>query len=241
MPFGGDSLLSVREASFRDKSVEIRSSGKGRAEGRTLLGSGPSGIRRTEPSRVIRIPARPRSRTQEPIPQQQELNLESLSSTEGVGEGSRIELEGSLPKEILLSRLLAAIIDVSMAILTGFVFCLLAAWELNLDFFSSLGFRLGIGCTVGFYLFNSFFFLIVAGQTPGMYLTDLRLVSEEWQEDVSLRALAIRILLYPTVAVTLVGLLWSLFDPLRRCLHDRISRTRVVPVRPGKSQGGNAF
>ena len=63
-----------------------------------------------------------------------------------------------------------------------------------------------------------------------MYFTRLRLVSENQQESVSLRAVALWVFLYPPVTVTLVGLLWGLIDPWRRCIHDRLSGTRVVSL-----------
>jgi hypothetical protein len=134
----------------------------------------------------------------------------------------------SLPREILLSRILAAILDLSLAGLIGFFFCFLAYWALNLDFFSLESLRLGVGSTIGFYVFNSFFFLLGAGQTPGMYFTRLRLESEKQQESIPVRAVALWIFLYPLATLTLVGLLWGLIDPWRRCIHDRLSGIRVV-------------
>ncbi len=134
----------------------------------------------------------------------------------------------SLPREILLSRILAAILDLSLAGAIGFSFCLLASRTLSLDFFSLASFRLGVACTTGIYVFTSFFFLLGAGQTPGMYFTRLRLVSENQQESVSVWAVALWIFLYPPATLTLVGLLWGLVDPWRRCIHDRLSGTRVV-------------
>ena len=129
-----------------------------------------------------------------------------------------------------MSRILAAILDLSLAGVIGFSFCFLASRVLSLDFFSLVSFRLGVVCTASIYLFTSFFFLLGAGQTPGMYFTHLRLVSEKQQESVSIRAVALWIILYPPVTVTLVGLLWGLIDPWRRCIHDRLSGTRVVSL-----------
>ena len=136
----------------------------------------------------------------------------------------------SLPWEILLSRILSAILDLSLAVMIGFSFCFLASWVLGLDFFSLESFRLGVVCTVGIYLFTSFFFLLGTGQTPGMYFTRLRLVSEKEQKSMSIWAVALWIFLYPPVTLTLVGLLWGLVDPWRRCVHDRLSGTRVVSL-----------
>ena len=65
-----------------------------------------------------------------------------------------------------------------------------------------------------------------------MYLTDLQLVGEE-SETVSFQSLVIRICLFLPVVATVVGLLWSVFDPWCRGVHDRISGTRVVPITHG--------
>lgn len=170
-----------------------------------------------------------RTGTSSPIHRQHKLKLETLPPAPPVAEAPRPAVTvTSPPREILLSRILAAILDLSLAGLIGFSFCLLSSLSLSLDFFSLESFRLGVICTAGFYFFNSFFFLLGAGQTPGMYLTHLRLVSEKPQEPVSMRAVALWIFLYPPVTLTLVGLLWGFIDPWRRCFHDRLSGTRVV-------------
>ncbi len=100
---------------------------------------------------------------------------------------------------------------------------------LNRDFLSVTTLSLGGACSLGFYFLSSCFFLISCRQTPGMYLTELRLISEEVREAVPVHAILLRVLLFPAVAASLVGLCVSLFDPGRRCLHDRLTRTRVVP------------
>ncbi len=187
--------------------------------------------RQGDSTRGFRVAGRSRPENPSRIHRQQKLKLETLPPAPRVVESPEsVVTVTSLPREILLSRILAAILDLSLAGSTGFFFCLLAYWALNLDFFSLESLRLGVGSTAGFYLFNSFFFLLGAGQTPGMYFTRLRLVSEKQQESIPVWAVALWIFLYPLATLTLLGLLWGLLDPWRRCIHDRMSGIRVVSL-----------
>lgn len=205
----------------------------GRGAGSGSVGENPPGFQRARTGHgdnrgIVRGAGRPRSGNPSGH-RQQKLKLETLPPAPPVVEAAEPAVTvTSLPREILLSRILSAILDFSLAGLIGFSFCLLASRALSLDFFSLESFRLGVVCTAGIYLFTSFFFLLGAGQTPGMYFTRLRLVSEKQQESISIWAVALWIFLYPPVTATLVGLLWGLFDPWRRCIHDRLSGTRVV-------------
>ena len=140
--------------------------------------------------------------------------------------------EIGLSYEVLFSRMLAGIIDLFLPVLIAVVFSFSAAKILNFDFFSPSSLRLGVLVALAFFFLNSFYFLILSGQTPGMYLTDLQLVGEE-SETVPFQSLVIRICLFLPVAATVVGLLWSIFDPWCRGLHDRLSGTRVVPITHG--------
>lgn len=208
----------------------------GRGAGSGSVGENPSGFQRArtgrgDDGRIIRVAGRPRSGNPSRIRRQQKLKLETLPPTPPAVPAAEPAVKvTSPPREILLSRILAAILDLLLAGLIGFSFCLLASRALSLDFFSLQSFRLGGVCTAGIYLFTSFFFLLGAGQTPGMYFTRLRLVSEKQQESIPVWAVALWILLFPPVTLTLVGLLWGLIDPWRRCIHDRLSGTRVVSL-----------
>ena len=176
---------------------------------------------------LIRVPARSGPSQ---VPKQQELRLEAFPPQSGSAaseETTSPSLE--IPSEIILSRLLAGIVDASLSILTGFLFSWTACLLLNLDFLSISTLSLGGACSLGFCFLSSCFFLISCGQTPGMYLTELRLIAEEVPEAVPTQAILFRVLLFPAVAASLVGLCLSFFDPGRRCLHDRLTRTRVVP------------
>ncbi len=176
---------------------------------------------------LIRMPARSRPGQ---VPKQQELRLEASPPQSGsAGAEKTTPPSPEIPSEIILSRFLAGIVDASLSILTGFLFSWTACLILNRDFLSIPTLSLGGGCSLGFFFLSSCFFLISCGQTPGMYLTELRLIAEEVPEAVPPQAILFRVLLFPAVAASLVGLCLSFFDPGRRCLHDRLTHTRIVP------------
>ncbi len=165
------------------------------------------------------------------VPKQRELRLEAPLPQPGSGSAEETTTPSPhIPSEIILSRLLAGIVDASLSILTGFLFSWTACLVLNQHFLSVTTLSLGGACSLSFYFLSSCFFLISCGQTPGMYLTELRLIAEEVPEAAPVHAILFRVLLFPAVAASLVGLCLSLFDPGRRCLHDRLTHTRVVPV-----------
>ncbi len=175
---------------------------------------------------LIRRPAGSRSGQ---LPKQQELRLEAPRPQSGSAGADEATPSPEIPSEIILSRVLSGIVDASLSILTGFLFSWTACLILNRDFLEVATLGLGGACSLGFYFLSSCFFLISCGQTPGMYLTELRLIAEEVPEAVPAHAIFFRVLLFPAVAASLLGLCQSLFDPGRRCLHDRLTGTRVVP------------
>ncbi len=136
--------------------------------------------------------------------------------------------QAELSGEILFSRLLAGIIDLVLVVAEGVFFALSASWILNFDFFSVNSLHLTVVFSLFFFFLSSFFFLVTRQQTPGMYVSDLRLVGGR-SEQVSSSAVLIRIVLFLPVVFTLVGLFVGLFDPWKRCIHDHLSKTRVVP------------
>lgn len=133
-------------------------------------------------------------------------------------------------REILFSRLLTGIVDILIPVLLGALFTFTASQMLRFHFFSTNSIWFGASFATGFYFLNSLFFLILTGQTPGMYLTYLRLVGEK-SEEVAIFSLLVRTICFLPVAVTVLGLVAAIFDPWRRCLHDRISGTRVIPTK----------
>lgn len=133
----------------------------------------------------------------------------------------------TVDREILFSRFLAGLIDLSLPFLTGIFFAATTSIILEFDFFLSYAMELSVALGFSFFVFNSLFFLVSCGQTPGMYLTELKLVHEDIDEEVSLAQVILRVMAFLPSAISVVGLIWSLFDPFQRCLHDLVSQTRV--------------
>ncbi len=135
--------------------------------------------------------------------------------------------ETEMSREILFSRLLAGFGDLSLSVVMALIFTGSAAWILQFDVFSPLSTRwLGFLALV-FYFFNSIFFLLVSGQSPGMSFTHLVLVDAHGNE-VSTRSVLLRVILFLPAVASVVGLLWGVIDPKCRCLHDHLSGTRIV-------------
>jgi uncharacterized RDD family membrane protein YckC len=107
---------------------------------------------------------------------------------------------------------------------------------LSADFFSGIEMIDGVSkawyaaLLLATYLLYSTFFLGTANQTIGMMIKDLRVVSDN-----GLRPRLDQVLLLSagyllSIFAVGIGLLWSFFDPEHRCLHDRLSHTRVVRI-----------
>ncbi len=139
--------------------------------------------------------------------------------------GPRLE---SISSEILLSRFLAFIIDLSLSVAVGFLFVFLSSRVTGSTFPTADSLLLVASCGLVFLVLSSMFFLFATGQTWGMVCTDLRLQAEDGGPP-SLAAVLARTVLFFAVLITIVGLALSLFDPLRRCWHDRLTDTLVVP------------
>jgi uncharacterized RDD family membrane protein YckC len=138
--------------------------------------------------------------------------------------------EDKVPKEVLFSRFLAGIVDLVLPLLMGLTFTLVASFLLGFDLFSPATLKwIGL-LALSFFFFNSIFFFLTSGQTPGMVVTDLHLVADQEERELTVGAILLRVALFLPSAATVIGLGWALFDPLCRCLHDLGSRTRVEPA-----------
>lgn len=190
---------------------------------------------------LIRTPVSSRGTARTQLPKQQALTLDAplappVSSSPSL-EKRDDSREIGISHEVIFSRLLAGMIDLVLSFLTAFVFTLSASYILNFELISTNSVRLGVLFSLCFFFLNSFFFLVLSGQTPGMYLTDLQLVGEDSKE-VSFPSLVLRVFLFLPVAATVLGLFWCVGDPWCRCAHDRVSNTRIIPVNPGVHRGG---
>ncbi len=182
---------------------------------------------------LIRAPVSSPVAVRAQLPKQQALTLDAplgppvsfSPATEKEGDPAQTEVS----REVIFSRLLAGMIDLVFPFLIAFVFTLSASYILNFEFISTSSARLGALFSLCFFFLNSFFFMILSGQTPGMYMTDLRLVGED-SGKVSFPSLVLRVFLFLPVAASVLGLLWCLGDPWCRCAHDRVSRTQIVPI-----------
>lgn len=138
--------------------------------------------------------------------------------------------EDRVSGEILLSRFLAGLIDLTLPAGTGFGFSLLGAWMLGFDFLAPHSLLVaGISALI-FYFFNSMFFFLTAGRTPGMMAAQLDLAPDGDLDEIPVYAVLLRVTLFLPSALSVLGLAWAIFDPARRCTHDVLSGTRVVYV-----------
>jgi uncharacterized Zn finger protein (UPF0148 family) len=226
------SLGSSAERSLFDYSLEKASSKTShRGKVRSVKQSGAAAVVTEKP--LIRTPSKPRRNLQGRSPLQRRLVLHGAmvgAENPVANQEEKVAVRPEMvSREIIFSRILAGIVDLSLPFFLATLFVLTASMILNFDLFSPDSIKIGSAFSLCFYFLNSFFFLALSRQTPGMYLTDLQLVGEK-SEDFTIQSLFLRVALFLPVSFTVVGLIWGIFDPWCRCFHDRISRTRVVPV-----------
>lgn len=141
---------------------------------------------------------------------------------------SRIE-ESEAGREALFSRILAGLLDLMVALLTGALFAFTGARLMSADLTSAAVMETAVACALAAWILNNAFFLFATRQTLGMMVTDLELLVEERARLTLPRVLA-RVLLQMLATVSVAGLLWAIFDEQGRCWHDRISRSLIVPL-----------
>jgi uncharacterized RDD family membrane protein YckC len=131
---------------------------------------------------------------------------------------------------ILLSRTLSGLVDLLVvAICTG-AFIIAADMVSGVDIFDNKSLIVYSLLLFAIFLVYSTFFLGTANQTIGMMLTDLRIVDSAEMRP-GMRQILGRCFAY-LVSLLLfgIGLLWGCFDRRSRCLHDRLSDTRVIRI-----------
>jgi uncharacterized RDD family membrane protein YckC len=188
---------------------------------------GPNGHRPKQWELDLDFSSRSDARDDDSREQDAETDLDPLTELKEKGLFADGERPVGVSREIVLSRILAGIIDLTLPLLTALGLVFATAQILNFDFFEFDSLTWISLLSLVLFLFNSFFFLLTAGQTPGMYLTDLRLVGDQ-EDEVPFAGVLLRVVLFLPVAASLIGLLWALFDPLRRCVHDVLSGTRIT-------------
>jgi uncharacterized RDD family membrane protein YckC len=131
-------------------------------------------------------------------------------------------------KLILLSRTLAGLIDLILAVLCTGVFIIAVDYFsgiLVLDSKSMIDYAALFLFT---YLLYSIFFLSAANQTIGMMIADLRVIGYDRTRPL-LHQLIARCFGHLISLFALgIGLFYSLFDAESQCFHDRFSRTRII-------------
>jgi uncharacterized RDD family membrane protein YckC len=131
---------------------------------------------------------------------------------------------------LLLTRTLAGLVDLIIVALCAS--CMVFAVDIvegidTLDSVSKFHYVLLFLAT---YFLYSFFFLGMATQTIGMMITDLRVVSGSVSR-ASVSQIVVRCLMFLLGSAACgLGLAWGFFDRQARCLHDRVSRTRVTRI-----------
>jgi uncharacterized RDD family membrane protein YckC len=131
---------------------------------------------------------------------------------------------------ILLSRTLAGLVDLIIVFLSAGLMVVTVDILEGIEVFDTVS---RIHYTLLFlviYFVYSVFFLGMANQTVGMMLTDLRLTGASAVRPGIVQILVRCCVFLISVAALGIVLLWGCFDGQARCLHDLLSRTRVVRV-----------
>ena len=129
---------------------------------------------------------------------------------------------------ILVSRTLSGLVDLLVVTLCTVSFIMAADIASGIDIFDSGSLIICFLLLLTIYFVYSTFFLGTANQTIGMMLTELRLVDSEERRP-RIRQILWHCFGYLVSLFILgAGLLWGCFDRNCRCLHDRLSDTRVV-------------
>ncbi len=121
-------------------------------------------------------------------------------------------------KANLASRLIALIIDSAIVWIAGAIIGLVLGEEV-------LG--IGVGFVIGL-LYNSYFWTMNNGQTPGKGMLSIRVVSRDGGGVNLLQAVVRYIGYYINTLVLLLGWLWAIVDGNNQGLHDKLAGTIVV-------------
>jgi uncharacterized RDD family membrane protein YckC len=130
-----------------------------------------------------------------------------------------------------VTRTIAFVVDLLLITLGASLFTAIA--RLILDFFhlSNLGNERsllilgGSHLVLGVVYFTTFW--VLAGQTPGMGVTGLRVVRTDGSP-VTVGSAILRFLCYFVSGILFLGFVWVLFDKKRQGWHDKIARTYVI-------------
>lgn len=129
---------------------------------------------------------------------------------------------------ILLSRTLSGFLDLLIVTFVAGGFLLSADFFSGIEAIDNVSKLLYGALFLATYLLYAAFFLGTANQTIGMMIKDLKIVDDRGGRPTMDQILRLSLVFLPSVLMAGLGLIWSLFDREHRCLHDRLSHTRVI-------------
>jgi uncharacterized RDD family membrane protein YckC len=136
--------------------------------------------------------------------------------------------EPETDKLILLTRTFSGLVDLVIVVLIGSALIFAVDVIEGLEVFDMVSLLDYLALLIATFLVYSLFFLATANQTIGMMITDLRITGERRPRP-SLSQVFVRSLVFLfALSAAGAGLVMGFFDRHARCLHDRLSRTRVV-------------
>jgi uncharacterized RDD family membrane protein YckC len=141
-------------------------------------------------------------------------------------------LEPETDKLILLSRTFSGLVDLVIVVLISSTLIFAVDVIEGIEVFDTVSLLYYLGLLIATFLVYSVFFLGTANQTIGMMITDLRITGESRPRP-SLNQVFVRSLVFLfALSAAGTGLIIGFFDRHARCLHDRLSQTRVVRLPP---------
>ena len=131
-------------------------------------------------------------------------------------------------KLILLSRILSGLIDLLIVGLCAGSFIVAADAFSGIDVIDNVSKLYYAALLLSIHFVYSIFFMGITNQTVGMMIKDLRVVGIEGGRP-GIGPVLSRSAAYLLSWLSLgLGLIWAAFDRDALCLHDKLSRTRIV-------------
>jgi uncharacterized RDD family membrane protein YckC len=135
-------------------------------------------------------------------------------------------------KLIFISRTFAGLVDLLIIVLAASSFIFAVDIIEGIEIFDTVSLLYYFALIIATFFVYSIYFLLTACQTIGMMITDLRVVGRRAKRP-TMTQLLTRCGVYLVALLGLgLGLIWGCFDRKNRCLHDRLSHTRVMRILP---------
>jgi len=135
-------------------------------------------------------------------------------------------------KLIFISRTFSGLVDLLIVVLAASSFIFAVDIIEGIEIFDTVSLLYYLALLIVTFFVYSIYFLLTACQTIGMMITDLRVVGT-MDKRPTITQLFARCGSYIVALLGLgLGLLWGCFDRENRCLHDRLSGTRVIRILP---------